>query len=104
MAYNAADSLKMTSFTAIPTRIITDPNLCAESVLVYTYLASLVGPDGTAAFPGFKKMKADLRMPNEWSPKVYVSQLEKAGWLCRWSNGKESNRYWLSVRPREFRV
>ena len=105
MATNAKDSLKMTPFTVIPTAVITDANLCENAFLLYAYLSSLVGSDGSAQFPGFKRIRRDLKLPKDWSVKVYLQQLERAGWISLFSNGgKVSNRYWLAVRPYDFRV
>lgn len=105
MASNASDSLKMTPFTVIPTALIAEKGICENAFLLYAYLASRVGEDGSAKFPGFRKVREDLGWPKTYTVKVYLQQLEQTGWLSMFkSKGGVSNRYWLAVRPRDFRV
>lgn len=105
MATNAHDSLKMTPFTVIPTALITEKGICENAFLLYAYLASKVGVDGTAKFPGYRQIREDLGWPKTYTVKAYLTQLEQTGWLS-WFSSKcgVSNRYWLAVRPRDFRV
>lgn len=105
MAMNAVGSLKMTPMTVIPTAIIMDRAICENAFLLYAYLAAQVEQDGSGQFPGYERIKTDLGWPKTYHPQTYIRQLEQAGWLSRFSNGgKVSNRYWLALRPNDFRV
>ncbi len=105
MAMNAIGSLKMTPITVIPTAIIMDKTICDRAFLLYAYLTAYIDKDGTGKFPGYDKIRADLGWEKRVHPLYYIQELEHAGWLSRFSNGgKVSNRYWLALRPNDFRV